>query len=90
MPKPTKPGFGGFVTMLPTYFGKQYQKTPKQLDALDAVDADGALQGLDTHHRRRLRRVRRVQLGLIIPPGMAPFAAPLSQYSAWEIFQGFI
>ena len=28
MPKPTKPGFGSFVTVPPAYFGNPYQKPP--------------------------------------------------------------
>ena len=63
-PKLTKPGFGGFGTLLPAYFGKSIPETTKQLDA---VDADEGRQGLVTHGLRRPRRVRRVQLEFSIP-----------------------
>ena len=71
--------FGGFVTMLPMYFWQSIPETPKQLDAVDAVDADVAPQGFATHGWRRPRRLRLVQLEFIIPRGMGPFAAVLSQ-----------
>ena len=72
MQKPMKPGFGGFVTMLPAYFWQPRPETPKQLDVVDEVDANDTLQGLEIHGWRRPRRLRRVQLEFIIPPGFGP------------------
>jgi hypothetical protein len=82
-------GFWRFCHYAPWIFWQSIPETPNQPDAVDEPDAAGAPQGLETHGLRRPRRVRRVQLVFIIPPGMAPFAARLSQYICLGIFSGF-
>ena len=72
MPKLTKPGFGGFGTMPLSLFGNQYQKPPKQLDAVDALDAGTALQGVVVYDWRRPRQLRRLYCEFN-PRGRPPF-----------------
>ena len=85
MPKPTKPGFGGFVTMLLAYIGYEYQKPPhnptrstqmmpckalRHMASVDCVDYVGYNWGK-------------------IPRVWAPLRHDCHNISAWKIFRGF-